>query len=132
MMIKIINQKLKKMKIKKIINQPMNQNNYRYSFALPFILSNISLSENANSVTRISFAVFILSIIALLCFINIILYTTTYVIITKGDYENKYPKLKRLINYYKNTSLIFISIEVFFCFICLLLLVTFSFLIMIK
>ena len=120
------------MKIKKIINQPMNQNNYRYSFALPFILSNISLSENANSVTRISFAVFILSIIALLCFINIILYTTTYVIITKGDYENKYPKLKRLINYYKNTSLIFISIEVFFCFICLLLLVTFSFLIMIK
>ena len=120
------------MKIKKILKQPMNQNNYRFSFALPFILSNISLSENANSVTRISFAVFILSIIALLCFINIVLYMTTYIIITKGDYENKYPKIKKLINFYKNTSLIYIFIEVLFCFISLLILVIFSFLIMIK
>ena len=99
---------------------------------MPIILSNIKLNENVSSVTEVSYAVFVLSLIALLCFINIIFYILSYILLTKGNYENKYPKLKFIINYYKNTSLVYITIEILFCFICLLILVVFSLLLILK
>ena len=52
----------------------------------------------------------------------------TYILIQQGNYEIKYPKLKKILSYYQKTSLIYVSVEVFLCFICLILLVFFSFL----
>ena len=107
---------------------------YSYSFALPFILSKIDINaSNLDTVlTKFSYGVLIISIIALLCFINVFCYTLTYVFIQKGlKYENKFPTfLKKIINYYKNTTLLFIVLEGILCLICLVLLVYFSLLIL--
>ena len=64
----------------------INNSKYKYSIALPIILSNIKLNENVSSVTEVSYAVFVLSLIALLCFINIIFYILSYILLTKGNY----------------------------------------------
>ena len=98
------------------------QNNY--SFYLPLILSNldINVSNTDSSIIQLSYAVFLLSLIALYSLINIIGYMTTYILIQIGNYEEKYPRLKKIINYYKKGSLVFIIIDVIFCFTCLLIL----------
>ena len=73
-------------------------------------------------------AFFLLSLVALICFINVVGFMITYILIQQGNYEIKYPKLKKILSYYQKTSLIYVSVEVFLCFICLILLVFFSFL----
>lgn len=114
--------------------KPMRpQNNYQYSLFLPFILSSISqIGENSTGVAEFSYGVFLLSFIALFCFINVVFYFIICILIDKGDYENKYPKLKRIINYYKNLRLIFIVIDIILCLICLSILSLFSLLIILK
>jgi hypothetical protein len=103
---------------------------YSYSFSFPLILSNLDIivTDSDSFITQIFYGVFLLSIIALICFINIIGYLVVYIIIERGNYENKYPRLSKIINYYKKISLIYLSIEVLLCLICLFLLVFFSFL----
>jgi len=112
---------LNKMKIK-------NQNNYRKSFSLAFILSclDLNINENSSILTKFSFSVFLLSLIAMLCFINILGFLFVYIFIQQGEYEKKYPKFKIIINYYKNSTLIYVIIEILICFSCLLLLIIFS------
>ena len=108
--------------------------NYSYSFALPFILSKIDInaSDLDTVLTKFSYGVLIISIVGLLCFINVFGYTLTYVFIQKGlKYENKFPTfLKKIINYYKNATLLFIVLEGILCLVCLVLLVYFSLLIL--
>ena len=95
---------------------------------LPFILSNLGIEENVNSNLNVSYAIFLLSLIALLCFINVLGFIIVYIFIQKNEYETKYPKFKKIINYYKNTSLIYAILEALLCFICLFILILFSFL----
>ena len=45
--------------------------------------------------------IFILSLVALICFINVLGFIITYFFIQRGNSENKYPKLSKIINYYK-------------------------------
>ena len=109
--------------------------NYRlsYNFTLPLILSNITIDESSTSITQICYGVFLLSVIALFCLINIIGYMIAYILLNnKKDYIKKYPRLEKIVNYYKVSSLVFVSIEVILCFTCLLLLVIFSLLFIIK
>nr|YP_010990970.1 hypothetical protein UYP79_mgp001 [Pappia fissilis]WOX61243.1 hypothetical protein [Pappia fissilis] len=107
-----------------------NKINLSYSFSLTFILSNLDIDvTNSDIALQAFYGVFLLSLIAFVCFINIIGYIIVYIYIDKMNYEIKYPKLIRYINYYKKSSLVYIAIDVFFCFICLLLLVIFSLLI---
>jgi hypothetical protein len=101
------------------------------SFSLVgFILSqlNLNVDETASNLTQISYGFFLLSLIALICFLNVVGFMITYILIQQGNYEQKYPKLRRFINYYKNSTLLYVSIEAFFCLICLILIVLFSFL----
>ena len=121
MLIKTMNL-IKKIKII-IINK-----NYKTSWMLPFLLSNLGLEENINSNSDISYGVFLLSLIALICFINVLGLLSVHILIQKKDYETKYPKFKKIINYYKNTSLVYFIIEALLCFICLFILILFSFL----
>jgi hypothetical protein len=53
-------------------------------------------------------------ILELLIFLSIVGYLITLYIIKYTEIEQKYPKLKIIINYYKNTNLIFIIFEVLF------------------
>lgn len=88
------------------------------SFFLPFILSYLDLgspSLHSSSpagaggaggeveLKKLEFfiAYLTLSIILLLSFTSILGSLITYILVQKGDYENKYPKFKRIINYYK-------------------------------
>jgi len=111
-------------------NDKDKKDNLIQSFTLPFILSNldINIPENASSLTNVSYGVFLLSLIALFCFINILGYFIAYILVLRGDYENKYPRLKWYINFYKKTTILSLIIEIIFCFISLLLLLIFSFL----
>ena len=103
-----------------------------HSFAFPVILSMIDINVEHSSMTRLSFSIFVLSLISLLCFINVIVYMTGYVLIQKKDYENKYPKFSRLIRFYQNSSLVYVIIEGIICISCLLVLVVFSLLYLYK
>ena len=105
-----------------------NKINLSYSFSFPLILSSldINITDADSSLTQFSYGVFLLSLIALICFINIIGFMIGYILVQRGNYEIKYPKLSRFIKYYKNSTLIYITIEVLLCLICLLLLVFLS------
>lgn len=98
-----------------------NKNNYSF---LPFILSqlDISVSSTDSSILQLSYAVCLLSLIALYCLFNIIGYMTAYIIVQNGNYEEKYPRFKKIISYYKKASLVFIIIDVIFCITCLFIL----------
>ena len=66
----------------------------------------------ASSIKQIFSGILIISVVGLFCFINIVYYMTGYILITRGNYEEKYPRLKNIINYYKKGSLLFIIIDV--------------------
>ena len=111
----------------KILTELAKNNNLTSSFMFPLILSklDINVTDNHSSLTQISYGVFLLSLIALFCLINIIGYMIVNIIINKVDYEKRYPRLSKIINYYRKMSLIYISIDIILCLICLLLLVFF-------
>ena len=74
------------------------------SFSLfGFILSqlNLNVDDTASNLTQISYGFFLLSLVALICFINVLGFMITYILIQQGNYEQKYPKLRKFINYYK-------------------------------
>jgi hypothetical protein len=63
--------------IMKIINLIKNKTiiinqNYKASWMLPFLLSKLGLEESGSSNLDISYGVFLLSLIALICFINVL------------------------------------------------------------
>ena len=72
----------------------------------------------------------ILSLIALITFINIFIYLFIIYSINNYNLENKYPRFNRFINYYKNTSFFFIVIEITLGFTCLFSLFIFSLLVL--
>jgi hypothetical protein len=113
---------------------PMKNNNIKHSFLFTWLLSNlnINVSKSDPDVTQFAYGVFLISLVAILCFINISAYLLAYYLIQKGNYETKYPKLAGFINYYKKINLIFLLIEIILCFICLIILIFFSFLFIIK
>lgn len=57
---------------------------------------------------------------------NVLGFLIAYILIQKGDYENKYPKFRKIINYFKKTTILYVTIEVLICLICLLMLIIFS------
>ena len=112
----------------------MKNNKIRHSFLFTWILTNLDINVNSTNsdVTQLAYGVFLLSLIALLCLINILGYFTAYYWVQKGNYEEKYPKLAKVINYYKKVNLVFLVIEVMLCLFSLSILVLFSFLIAFK
>lgn len=70
---------------------------------------NINISENSEYIINYSFNVFLLLLVLLLSFLNIIGYYITIILINKQELVTKFTKLKRIINTYEKTN-------VFFCF----------------
>jgi len=126
-----------KIQLQKLLHklyQVKDKASFTYSFSFPLILSklDIQLDDTDSTLIHYSYAIFVLSMIGLLCFINIIGYMIVYIIIQKGDYEakikEKYPRLSKYITYYKNSNLVYAGIEVLTCLVCLLIIVSSSFL----
>lgn len=118
--IKYIISIFKKVEIKTKLYNNLTINNYKYGFLLPIILNyfNIEVPENAAPLIHFSFSVFTITTVCLLCFLNVTGFLTAIILIQKYDIENKfksYPKIIKIINYYKNTTLIFIIIEGLIC-----------------
>ena len=111
--------------IKNLINIFKNNRKYKfqYSFILPLIFSKLDIDVTNINVTDFSYAILLLSIIALYSFINIIGYMLSYILIQNVNYEIKYPIIKKILFYFKKSSLFFIIIEVIIVLICLLILI---------
>ena len=73
---------------------------------------NINLNENNNPFLDYVSSILFLHIIILLGTINIIFYFLCNYLILKYDIENKFPRFKKLINFYVNSSLILIVLEI--------------------
>ncbi len=110
------------------------KNNIKYLYSFPVILNNFSVSASDSDpvVSQLAYGVFLISLVALFCFINILGYIISYYLIQKGNYELKYHKLKRVINYFNRVTLAYFIIESFLCLTCLILLIIFSILFIIK
>ena len=105
-----------------------NNSNLKYSFLLTFILDglNINIPDNASHHVNYCFNIFILSLICLLNFINVIGYLLSIYVINKYDVETKFPKFKKVILYYENSSLFFVFLEGLICVLFLLCIIIFS------
>ena len=130
MKIKKIKRKIEKLLIIKV----PTVNNLKHSFLFTWILGNldINVSNSDSDITQLAYGVFLLSLIASLCFINILGYFMAYFWIQRGNYEDRYPKLAIFINYFKKVNLVFLVIEILICLFCLSTLALFSFLILFK
>ena len=73
--------------IKNLVNlvNKNHKNKYHYSFILPLIFSKLDIDVSNIKVTDFSYAILILSIIALYSFINIIGYMVSYIYIQNGN-----------------------------------------------
>jgi hypothetical protein len=114
------------MTLQKVMTVKVNKRvDYNYSFLLPLILSylDINIPENATPLVNYSFNVFVLSLIVLLSFLNVVGYLTSIILLNKYEVEAKFPKLKKIINYYNKSSLLLVFIEGFICIIFLLVLI---------
>lgn len=98
------------------------KNNLKHSYLFATIFSSFNFSESQSTLVGYAQGVFMLSFIALFCFINLLFYIFVYIIIQKKDYENRFPRFKKIINFYKNTNLFFVIIEGFFVLINLIIL----------
>jgi hypothetical protein len=96
--------------------------NYKYAFLLPFIVSYLKkdLPDDITDIANFNFNMFILTLIALFCFINITGCFLTFYFINIYGIKNKYPKYNKIIKYYENYNLVFIIIESLICFFVLI------------
>lgn len=100
--------------------------NYRHCFLLPILMNyfDLDIPKDAAPLINFSFSIFLINTVCILCFFNIIGYLTAIILIQKYNIENKfksYPKFIKLIDYYKNSTFLFILIEAFICLIGLII-----------
>ena len=105
------------------------KNKYKCLYFLPFIFAkfNPNITPETSPLISYSFSMFILSLLVLTCFVNIIGYILSIYLISKYDVENKFPYFKRYIKFYSSTSKFFLILEVIIAFVFLLLIVILNF-----
>nr|YP_009710711.1 hypothetical protein [Amanita phalloides]QFZ98660.1 hypothetical protein [Amanita phalloides]WLF85166.1 hypothetical protein [Amanita phalloides] len=99
-------------------NQPNNKNEennknidkYQSNSIVLFLFNLIGkeIPVDAEPIVNYSFHIFMLSIIILVSFINLIGYFTSIYLINKYNIENKFPKYKNIIRYYEKSNFYFI------------------------
>lgn len=129
--------KKKEKMMKKIMekNSTILKNDKFYSFNLAWILSqfNLDIDESSSSqLVNFNYGVFLVSLVGLFCFINIIGYIIAYFLLQKVDYEKNYPRLSKWIDRYKKFSYFYFCLDVTICFLCLFTLVFFTLLFLLK
>ena len=72
---------------------------------------NIDLPEDASHTVKFAFGIFLLSLVCLFNFINIVGYLTSIILINKYNIEERYPKYSKLIRYFEKSSLFFVVFE---------------------
>ena len=85
---------------------------------------NINIPDDSTELFNFSLGLFILSLISLLCFLNVIFYLSGIILIQKYDIEEKYkkyPRFIKFIKYYTASTLFYVIVEFIICFCCLLM-----------
>ena len=106
-----------------------NKVNNTKSFGLPIILNYLGVTipgDEAEPIINLAFSVFTLSLIGLFCFLSIVGYLLSILIITNKYLEEKInsrPLFKKLVEYYKKSTLIYIGIDIIFCIFIFLFLI---------
>ena len=95
----------------------------RYCYIIPLIFDKLGkdIPIDAEPAIRLSFNMFILSLIILFCFINIIGYFTSIYLLNKYDIDKKYPKYVKYIKYFEKSRIYIVIIEIILCFLCLII-----------
>ena len=106
--------------------------NLKYSFIIPFIFLKLGneIPADVEPIITYSFNMFILSLITLVCLINIIGYFISIYLINKYDVEKRYPKYIKIIRYFEKSQILFVIIEIIeiiICFSCLMAIVIINF-----
>jgi len=97
-----------------------------FSYIIILNLLGIKLPEESGPIIDYAFSMFSLSLIGLLCFLNIVGYLTTILIINNKIFENKIesrPFIKKMVEYYKKSSLIYVGIEIILCLVIFIFLI---------
>jgi hypothetical protein len=117
---------------KKDVSEAVVTNKYQSVYFLPLILAkfNPHITPETEPIISYSFSMFILSLLVLICFFNIIGYIISIHLITKYNIENKFPYFKRYIKFYSSTNHWLLVLEIviaFFFLICIVILNFFLF-----
>lgn len=98
-------------------------------YFLPFILTkfNPNINSETEPIISYSFAMFILSLIVLICFYNIVAYILSIYLLKKYDVENKFPIFKKYIKFYSSSSKYLLVLEIIIAFVFLLCIVAINF-----
>ena len=108
----------------------------QYSFLLPFILNNLDIkilppssdSENIfNDIHNLAVSFFILSLLVLFAFSNVVANLTVIILRYKYDLDSKFPKFKWIFKYFEKYSYIWIIIDLILCLIFLFPLNSYNF-----
>ena len=112
--------------IKFLINKFKVSNfKFRQAFLFSFILNglNIDLPDDASHTVKFAFGIFLLSLVCLFNFINVVGYLTSIYLINKYNIEERYPKYSKLIRYFEKSRIFFVTIEIFICFFCIFMVI---------
>jgi hypothetical protein len=114
---------------KKDVSEVVVTNNFKFAYFLPFILAKFSpnITPETEPIISYSFSMFILSLLVLICFFNVVGYILSIYLINKYDIETKFPKFKWYINFYNSTSKFFLVLEIIVAFVTLLFIVLINF-----
>lgn len=77
-------------------------------------------AEGAEPVINFICSIGILSLIAILSLLNVFMYYTILYLITNYNVEIRFPRFKKIFNYYKSTTIFVIIIEFILGALCLL------------
>jgi len=105
---------------------------YKNVYFLPFIYAkfNPNVTPEAEPIISYSFSIFMLSLVVLYCFVNIMAYIISIYLIDKYEIEqkfNKYPIFKRYIKFYSSINKILLVVETIIAFVALLCIVILNF-----
>ena len=95
------------------------------SFSVLALLSGVEAGSSL--INQFAFFTLFTSLVILSTSINIVLYYSAIYLITKGDYESKYPRLAWIVRRYKNTSSLLIIVSIISFYIATLALIIVSF-----
>ena len=115
-------------KEKEKVGDSFINNNYKHSYILGWILTNVNveITNSSSQLLQFSYGVFLGSIVTLFCVLNLAGYIITNSLLAKVDFEKKYPKIGKYINRFKKISLFYICIDILICLYLLSLLVFYS------
>lgn len=118
----------------KKVDDKINNNSYKNSYILGWILTNVNveITDSSSQLLQFSYGVFLGSIITLFCVLNLAGYIITNYLLEKVEFEKKYPRIGKYFKKFQKISLFYIIIDIFICLYLLFLLAFYSLVIIAK